>query len=123
MFKAPEEFRVTTGPMGSDSSYENNGLFIIPAKRYKIKVVISQDPLWEHVSISLSNNRLPTWTEMCAVKDIFWDPSDCVMQLHPPESEHVSDHPHCLHLWRPVTTEIPQPPPIMVGMGRKYKGD
>jgi len=115
MFHAPNEFRVKTGRMASTDEDGNNGLFIIPAKRYKIIVIISQDPIWEHVSVSLSNKRTPNWKEMCAIKDVFWDPEDYVMQLHPPESEYVNNHAHCLHLWRPVTQQIPQPPSIMVG--------
>lgn len=116
MFHAPNEFRVKKGQLATIDDDGNNGLFIIPAKRYQIRAVISQDPIWEHVSVSLSNNRLPNWTEMSSIKDIFWDPEDCVMQLHPPESEYINNAPHVLHLWRPVRDEIPQPPSIMVGL-------
>lgn len=116
MFRVPEEFRVKTGRMGSTSDYGNNGLFIIPAKRYKIHAIVSDQLLWEHVSITLSNNRTPTWLEMTTIKDIFWDPVDCVMQLHPPISDHINNHRGCLHLWRPVDQEIPMPPSIMVGL-------
>lgn len=116
MFHAPNQFRLTTGQLASSDDEGNNGVFIIPAKRYKFKVIISDGADWEHVSVSLSNNRLPTWTEMCAIKDIFWDPVDCVMQLHPPATEYINNHPACLHLWRPKDQDIPQPPSIMVGV-------
>jgi hypothetical protein len=53
---------------------------------------------------------------MCAVKDLFWDPEDTVMQLHPPKSSWISNHPYCLHLWRPTGAEIPRPPDIFVGL-------
>ena len=39
---------------------------------------------WDHVSISLKN-RCPNWTEMCFVKDLFFEPEETVMQLHPPQ--------------------------------------
>lgn len=64
---------------------------------------------WEHVSVS-TRNRTPNWYEMDFVKDLFWDESETVMQLHVPKSEHRNLHPHVLHLWRPRHGEIPRPP-------------
>ncbi len=32
-----------------------------------------------------------------------------------PESQHINDHPRCLHLWRPLDREIPLPPSWLVG--------
>src|SRR3954463_731637 len=55
---------------------------------------------WEHVSVS-TRRRPPNWQEMCFVKDLFWEPEECVVQFHPPRSEYINNHPHCLHLWRP----------------------
>lgn len=116
MFHCPNEFRIKTGQFATTDKDGNNGLFILPMKRYSAKVVISQDPIWEHVSVSLSNRRNPNWKEMCAIKSIFWDPNDCIVQFHPPESEYINNHPHCLHLWRSVRDDFPQPPAIMVGL-------
>jgi hypothetical protein len=70
---------------------------------------------WEHVSVS-TRRRCPNWQEMCFVKDLFWDAEECVMQLHPPKSQWVNNHPYCLHLWRPKRHEIPRPPAGMVGI-------
>jgi len=67
---------------------------------------------WEHVSVSVNiakKKRTPTWEEMAYIKRMFWDAEDCVMQLHPPERDYVNHHEHCLHLWRPLEKEIPQP--------------
>jgi hypothetical protein len=101
------------------------GMFIIPPsmrRREAIKIIATDglDPdsnliPWEHVSVSLAS-RCPTWEEMCFVKDLFWDPEQCVMQLHPPRSQWINNHPHCLHLWRPLNAEIPLPPPVTVGI-------
>ena len=55
----------------------------------------------EHVSISLCARRLPTWEEMCFIKDIFWDDEEEVVQIHPRKSEYVNMT-EALHLWRPV---------------------
>lgn len=69
---------------------------------------------WEHVSVS-TRRRTPNWREMCWVKDLFWRPEEAVMQLHPPQSEWISNHPYCLHLWRHITMAIPMPPSLLVG--------
>jgi hypothetical protein len=115
MFKAPEMFRLTTGSLGSDESFGNNGCFTIPFESYEFMVIASDGDGWEHVSISL-NNRTPNWREMCFIKSIFWSEEDCVVQYHPPKTEYVNNHPHCLHLWRPINTQLPMPPSILVGI-------
>jgi len=56
---------------------------------------------WEHVSIELFARRLPTWDEMCFIKDIFWDDEETVIQMHPKKSHYVNMA-EALHLWRPV---------------------
>jgi hypothetical protein len=70
--------------------------------------------VWEHVSVSRPD-RCPTWDEMCRVKRLFWEPDECVVQFHPPESEYVNVHRHCLHLWKPVGVEVVLPPSLCVG--------
>jgi hypothetical protein len=72
-------------------------------------------PAWEHVSVS-TVQRCPTWEEMVYVKDLFWGPEETVIQLHPPKSEYVNNHPNCLHLWKPVGIALPMPPSTTVGM-------
>lgn len=68
---------------------------------------------WDHVSVSTAN-RCPNWTEMCFVKDLFWEPEETVMQLHPPRSKWVNNHSYCLHLWKPTLQGIPLPPSFAV---------
>lgn len=114
MFHVPEKYRTRTGPMASDERYGNSGAFKIPIGTRYIVGVASDGSGWEHVSVSFVD-RCPTWDEMCKVKAIFWDAEDCVMQLHPPESEYVNNHPFCLHLWRPIDMPIPRPPAWTVG--------
>jgi hypothetical protein len=53
---------------------------------------------------------------MCFVKNLFWDPDECVVQFHPPESEYINNHPNVLHLWRNNRIRFPMPPSIMVGV-------
>lgn len=116
-FHVPERFRLVSGPMASSKAHGNNGAFFVQLRPggNRIKVVASDGEGWEHVSVSWPD-RCPTWDEMCRIKAIFWDAEDCVMQLHPPESEYVNNHRYCLHLWRPTDQVIPVPPSIMVGI-------
>ena len=62
-------------------------------------VVGTDETGWEHVSIALMARRLPTWDEMCEIKDIFWEEEE-VVQIHPKKSEYVNIV-EALHLWRP----------------------
>lgn len=68
---------------------------------------------WEHVSVSLKN-RTPNWGEMCFIKDLFWDESDCVVQFHPAKEDYVNIGEYVLHLWRSTEKSFPMPPKICV---------
>lgn len=119
-FKVPEAFRLLHGPVGSRADRDgNNGFFILPpfkkGSTLALRVLATDQMGWEHVSVSMKT-RCPTWDEMCHVKSLFWDDEDCVMQLHPPRSQWVNNHSHCLHLWRPLDADIPQPPGFLVGI-------
>jgi len=93
-------------PAGSDYGY-----FEIPYESYSLSVIAASglDSGWDHVSVSL-RNRCPNWKEMCFIKSLFWEPEECVIQFHPPESKYINKHPYCLHLWKPKNHEIPLPP-------------
>ena len=120
--KIPEKYRV------DGIKHENNGVFIIPHIKiygYFYCAIASDGEGWEHVSVTLRDNRKRvtkevkrscTWLEMCCVKSMFWDDEDAVMQIHAPMSEWVSTHPYCLHLWKPTKGEFPRPPQILVGI-------
>jgi hypothetical protein len=75
---------------------------------------ISEAEVWEHVSVS-TERRCPNWEEMSAVKDWFWNDDECVVQFHPPKSEHINNHPFCLHLWRRPGHPFALPPALFVG--------
>lgn len=116
-FRVPNKFRVRKGFYGTDDGAGNNGVFLVKLKRGQhVKVIASDGEGWEHVSVS-RDDRCPLWEEMCEIKKMFWDdPEDCVIQYHPPESDYVSTHQYCLHLWRPIGTSFPRPPAMMVGI-------
>lgn len=62
---------------------------------------------WEHVSVSHRNKRkMPTWEDMCRIKEMFWGKDVTCVQFHPAESAYVhgvmGEDTNILHLWRPV---------------------
>ena len=127
--QAPEKYRFTQAgnPWSSSTVDGMNGAFDIPLSGMGHKVmahcIVSDgfDPVtpvpWEHVSVQIfefGRHRIPTWVEMCKVKDIFWEEEECVIQYHPAKSEYVNCNPNVLHLWRPKDVSIPTPPKICV---------
>jgi hypothetical protein len=117
---AAEPYRIQ--PRGLESEYgDTYGVFMIPHGRtgVTLRVIVSDgdykaaglpvDYAWEHVSVSLPG-RCPNWPEMSFIKSVFWRDEETVMELHVPVADHLSLHPHCLHLWRPLNAEIPRPP-------------
>lgn len=98
--------KIAGGEEGDDGAAYQTG---------SLRIVASWGAGWEHVSIS-RRDKCPSWAEMDFVKRLFWDDEESVMQLHPPRSEWVNNHPYCLHLWKPIGQEIPLPPSWMVGI-------
>lgn len=108
-----------------------NGAFSIPLPGFGHKIIancivsdgsaVEDEPEfagWEHVSVHImeyGKQRIPTWSEMCAVKDVFWGPEETVVQFHPRKSEYINNHPFVLHLWRYKAGEFPIPNKLMVG--------
>jgi hypothetical protein len=90
---------------------DNGGVFAVSSNESGkiLAIVASNDQGWDHVSVSLPN-RTPSWGDMEQVKRIFFLPNEIAMQLHVAESNHISIHPNCLHIWRPHGVEIPLPP-------------
>lgn len=108
--------RIRSGEFATDHG-ENQGAFRLVHGRASFVVIMSCGAGWEHVSVRASDykgSRVPTWSEMAWIKDLFWGPEEAVMQLHPPASNYINHHPHVLHLWRPIDQPIPLPPAIMV---------
>ncbi len=66
-----------------------------------IRIITTEEPDgWEHLSVSFEN-RTPTWDEMCFIKELFFDPEDLCIQMHPRQSQYINMHAHCLHIWKP----------------------
>jgi len=114
--KYPDKHRFKgASPWGTNNG-DKMGLFYITTKKgAPLKVLASTpDSEWQHVSVSLPH-RCPTWKEMCMVKDLFWNDDETVVQFHPPKSEYVNNHSHCLHLWKHSFGHV-TPPSELVGL-------
>ena len=108
ILKCPEVRVMETGPDGG------NG--IIKFGQLKGSVVWSFGGDWEHVSVApFKSWYVPSWHEMCRIKDLFFYPDEVAVQYHPAESEYVNFLENCLHLWRPTAETLPVPPFWMVG--------
>lgn len=122
------KFRQTSGMNASTRFDGQNGSFRIPLGPKKMAYIIVSNELgWEHVSAHVSylitrgkkpksKQRTPTWSEMCQIKEFFWEDEETVIQFHPAKSEYVNNHPHCLHLWRSTEHDQATPPSELVGI-------
>jgi hypothetical protein len=112
-----EQYRIVVGHHRSNAG-DPFGAFEMPGPCGERLTIIATDGAgtdWEHVSVS-TRRRIPNWTEMAFVKKLFWDPEDCVVQFHPPESEYVNNYSVVLHLWRWRRGKFPMPPSEFVGV-------
>lgn len=95
----------------------DGGRGIIRMPNWTGSVIWSLGGGWEHVSVAPRQRKIvPSWEDMCWLKDMFFEEQECVVQYHPPKSECVNNLSNCLHLWRPVYENMPTPPSIMVGL-------
>jgi len=113
--KAPNQYRIRTGPFASKDDFGPNGYFLVPFENSLLVVIASDGMGWDHVSVSLKN-RAPNWREMTFIKDLFFDPEETVIQFHPKKSEYVNNHDYCLHIWKKQGEDFELPPSILVGV-------
>jgi hypothetical protein len=105
---------------GQNIRLKPTGAFLIEPRGEPIHLIIvsTQNDGWDHVSVSMrdrGHDAIPSWEQMCVVKDQFFEPEEVVMQLHPRRSQYVNICEWCLHLWRPhAPLAIPEPPRWLV---------
>lgn len=81
----------------------------------KASIIISWVWGWEHVSVAPRKTyNVPTWADMCYLKDLIFKEDEVVIQIHPKKADYVNFKDNCLHLWRPIKEAIPTPPKIFV---------
>ena len=97
-----------------------NGIIRLPRQNklgyIKASIIWSWGAGWEHVSVCPANGKVPTWDDMCLIKDLFFKSDEWVVQYHPAADEYVNNMPNCLHLWRPINDKLPTPPSILTGL-------
>lgn len=75
-------------------------------KRKQITVIISgsielDNKRWIHLSIA-HPKRMPKWSELVELRDIFLGSDKLCIQVLPAKSKHVNIHKFCLHIWHCV---------------------
>lgn len=101
--------RHPTEGMGDHS----NGCFLIKPSTGNLVIIASTGEGWDHVSVSCKD-RIPSWTEMRFIKELFFKLDEGVIQYHPPMGENINCYANCLHLWRPQFQDLPWPPKWMI---------
>lgn len=61
--------------------------------------------IWIHASIS-HPGRLPSYAELCMLKDAVFGKQGVCAQVFEAEEYHVNIHPNCLHLWGPLEHSV-----------------
>lgn len=98
------------------------GTFYDKKSRCNLNFIMSWGAGFEHCSVSMPT-RCPSWEQMCAIKDAFWNDDEVCMQLHPAKKDYVNNHPYCLHIWKPINEKIPLPQTILVGLKDNYTSE
>lgn len=98
------------------------GYFYDKKSRCNLNFIMSWGAGWEHCSVSIPT-RCPSWEQMCAIKELFWNDDEECMQLHPAKKDYINNMKYCLHIWRPINEKIPMPPSIMVGLKKEYSNE
>lgn len=90
---------------------------IIAMPTWKGSLIVSKGGGWEHVSVSPEKHRIvPTWDDMCRLKDMFWNENEAVIEVHPVKADYVNNVSNCLHLWRCYYKDMVLPPSCFVGI-------
>jgi hypothetical protein len=114
--RKPEEIKATANiKVLAGDDYGFMGEYFDSTTRKWLTFIFSWGGGWEHLSVS-TPNKLPTWEQMCKLKEIFWEDEEACVEYHPRKSEYVNNHRYCLHIWRPINEELPTPPEWMVGI-------
>lgn len=122
-----EKFRMRAGPLRSDSTYGNNGAFIIPSPHQPdvLLCIVSDGGGWDHLSAHGESGGgqmfTPSWDDMAFLKELFFEDDEVVMQLHPAKKYYINCEPHTLHLWRSQEKDIPTPPRWMIATDASLK--
>lgn len=60
---------------------------------------------WLHLSVARPD-RMPSWEDLVFAKELVLGRETTALQVIPPRSKHVNQHPYCLHLWRCLDGDV-----------------
>ncbi len=104
------ELRRTKGLKVEKANYAH-GVGEVDIGNWRGSVIWTTEDGWDHVSVApYDRDILPSWEDMCVLKDMFFDEDETVVQFHPSKKEYVNLVKNCLHLWRPNIGELVIPP-------------
>lgn len=102
-------------PWATKSDDQNGAFQLMGPNKRRLVIIASSGGGWDHISVSVAGTEdIPTWDEMCFVKDLFFEPEEPAFQYHPPKSRYINRFAGCLHLWRFQGEPMPMPPLILV---------
>lgn len=112
--RSPDEIRALPELHDIQTSIDG-GSAVIHMGQLRGTVIWSTGGEWDHVSVApFKSWYVPSWKEMCRLKDMFFRPDEWAVQYHPAKSDYVNLKENCLHLWLPRTVLLPRPPIWMV---------
>jgi hypothetical protein len=80
-------------------------------------LIVTRGGGWEHISVSpFKKNQMPSYDDLCMLKDMFWDEEEDVIHVFPKKSQYVNNLSNCLHLWRCYYKDMVLPPSCFVGL-------
>lgn len=65
------------------------------------------DRLWQHVSVSQRDQKVPSWDRMSEIKELFIGRDKWAYAVHPPHNQYVNIHPGVLHWYGTDTPALP----------------
>lgn len=114
--KTVEEI-LASGRIAIDFTDEEGFRGIIQFPRWQGSLIVSWGAGWEHASVApFRKSYLPTWDDMCFLKNLIWKDDEAVIEIHPPKDQYVNNLSNCLHLWRCTYREMVLPPSCLVGI-------
>lgn len=105
--RSNKQLRRTVGLRVTDA-HQYGGYGEVHIRNWTGSVIWGRDEEgWEHVSVSPYVRRItPSWDDMCALKEMFFDDEEMVLQFHTRKSQYVNKMENCLHLWRPKNRQL-----------------
>ena len=104
--------RISNPEMGMDGF---RGIISMPT--WVGSVICTKGGGWFHTSVSPFNKRImPSYEDLCMIKDIFWNEEEDVIHVFPKKSQYVNNVTNCLHLWECYYKDMVLPPSCFVGI-------